>query len=211
MLARTVVLEGESRDRFNELCKSLTDELEPKTAIENLLVQKMAVAHWRQMRFWNIEKASMDHEVGKQSPDLANADPSLRDALALRNLGQSTGQLELRFDRQFERALRVFQRLRELGNKIAPNTTNAAPNVTPNAAPDAAPNLAPNAVPNVAPNVVPNVAPNVVPNVAPNLAPNLAPNVVPNVAPNLAPNEHFPSRDREGAVLNQIPSNEPAK
>lgn len=42
--------------------KSLTDELQPVTAIENLLVQKMAVAHWRQMRFWNIEKASMDHE-----------------------------------------------------------------------------------------------------------------------------------------------------
>jgi len=130
MLARTVVLEGESKDRFNELCKSLTDELEPRTAIENLLVQKMAVAHWRQMRFWNIEKAAMDHEVGKQSPEIAGADPSLRDALAMRSLGQSTGQLEIRFDRQFERALRVFQRLRErpvAQNQIPSNEPDKSP------------------------------------------------------------------------------------
>jgi hypothetical protein len=116
MLARTIVLDGESRERFNELCKSLTDELQPATSIEHLLVQKMAVAHWRQMRFWNIEKASMDYEVSKQSAEHAGADPSLRDALALRTLGsvgQTTSQFEVRFDRQFDRALSRFERLRE--------------------------------------------------------------------------------------------------
>jgi hypothetical protein len=124
MLARTVVLEGESRERFNELCTTIADELQPVTATEHLLVQKMAVAHWREMRFWNLEKAGMDHEVARQSGDDASADPTIRGALALRTLGQTTSQFEIRCDRQFDRALSRFERLRERpirGTQISAN------------------------------------------------------------------------------------------
>jgi hypothetical protein len=119
MLARTVVLDGESRERFNELCRSLTDELQPATAIENLLVQKMAVAHWRQMRLWNIEKATMALEVSKQPPAEAAGDPCVRDAIAFRSLGDESrsnfllNQFEMRYDRLFSRSLDRFEKHRQ--------------------------------------------------------------------------------------------------
>ncbi len=123
MLARTVVLDGESKERFNELFKSLADEINPAGAIEAILVQKMAVAQWRQMRFWNLEKAGMDYETARQSGELASADPSLRDALALRSLGSvATSQLEVRCDRQFDRALSRLERLRQRPIPAPPET-----------------------------------------------------------------------------------------
>ena len=94
ILARTVVLESESRDRFNQLYDSLVAEIQPVTAIETLLVQKMAVAQWRQMRLWSNEKANPE-----DGPNL----------------------WETRFDRQFDRALSTFERLRRLKHTSEPS------------------------------------------------------------------------------------------
>jgi hypothetical protein len=44
LLCHTVVLEGESKDRFEELLASLTAEWQPRTATEAALVETMAVA-----------------------------------------------------------------------------------------------------------------------------------------------------------------------
>jgi hypothetical protein len=57
MLARALLLPGESVDRFSLLYQSFYDELLPRTSIELALIEKMAVAHWRQMRLWSFEKA----------------------------------------------------------------------------------------------------------------------------------------------------------
>ncbi len=95
MLARTVVLEGESRDRFTALYKSLLDELKPVTAIEELLVQKMAVAQWRQIRIWSFEKNSMDTSAAN-----------------LQALGDRASIYETRYDRQFDRAMATLERRR---------------------------------------------------------------------------------------------------
>jgi hypothetical protein len=91
ILARTVVRDGESRDRFNQLFTSLIHELQPATAIENLLVQKMAVAQWRQMRLWGTEKTSIDEA------------PAANDKSSI---------CETRYDRQFDRALASLDRIR---------------------------------------------------------------------------------------------------
>lgn len=93
MLARSVVLESESRERFEKLHASLLEELQPATAIEKLLVMKMVTAQWRQMRQWNYERE------GQQSD-------------------RST-TTETRYDRQFERSLNTLLRLRD--QKSAPN------------------------------------------------------------------------------------------
>src|SRR5579872_2186828 len=66
-LAKAVVLHGESRQRFNTLVATLNSSLKPETEIDHLLVGKMAAAHWRQLRLWNLEKRGEkgcdDHEM----------------------------------------------------------------------------------------------------------------------------------------------------
>ena len=120
LLAGTVVLEGESVERFHALLDNLLAELQPQTTVETTLVENMAVARWRQMRIWGIEKANMEHqmrvraETGCASEDEDNA---TRCALAFRTLGDDSCSLELinryesRYDRQYLRAHRRFLEL----------------------------------------------------------------------------------------------------
>ena len=63
MLSGTIVLGGESEERFNALLADLHAELQPQTTVEITLVENMAVARWRQMRIWGIEKANMEHQM----------------------------------------------------------------------------------------------------------------------------------------------------
>jgi hypothetical protein len=100
LLSRSIVAKNESRDRFDEINQSLIQELQPTTAIESLLVQKMVVAQWRQMRLWGLEKRSIDLKTPFNS---------------------QIGMSESRYDRQFNRSLATLLSLRE--NKIAPEPT----------------------------------------------------------------------------------------
>src|SRR5258708_715287 len=56
MLSPTIVLNGESTDRFLGLIANLFEEFQPQT-FEESLIENMAVARWRQMRIWGMEKA----------------------------------------------------------------------------------------------------------------------------------------------------------
>lgn len=107
MIARAVVLDGESRERFHALLTSLRDELQPGTAIEHLLTHKMAVAHWRLMRVWGMEKAGI-----AGSADSPTTDAPARDGQAFGKSGAHLNEYEMRFDRQFTRALDRFERFR---------------------------------------------------------------------------------------------------
>jgi hypothetical protein len=108
MLARTVVLDGESLPRFHALMTSLQEELKPATAIENLLIHKMAVAHWRLMRVWGMERSGFSQE---SAPPESPGTPAC-DALALEKSVAHLNEYEMRFDRQFTRALDRFERFR---------------------------------------------------------------------------------------------------
>lgn len=99
MLARTVVLDAESRPRFDALMTSLQQELKPETTIENLLIHKMAAAHWRLMRTWGMERSGLSPESGPVAPTLGKSHNHLN-------------EYEMRFDRQFTRALDHFQKFR---------------------------------------------------------------------------------------------------
>ena len=100
MLARTVVLDVESRPRFDALMTSLQEELEPETTIENLLVHKMAVAHWRLLRIW-----AWNAPASRRNPEPPGAPAFGKPEVHL-------NEHEMRFDRQFTRALDRFGRFR---------------------------------------------------------------------------------------------------
>src|SRR3984957_13408592 len=120
MLSSTVVLKGESTDRFLGLLADLFEEFQPQTPFEQSLIENMAVARWRQMRIWGMEKASMEYEMHRQAaPSNSNdLDPSeqaaTRAAIAFRTLSDDSRSLELinryesRYDRQYLRAHRRF-------------------------------------------------------------------------------------------------------
>ena len=78
MLATTIVLKGESTDRFLGLLAALLEEFQPQTPFEESLIENMAVARWRQMRIWGMEKAGMEHEMRRQGelPNSTGLDPS---------------------------------------------------------------------------------------------------------------------------------------
>ena len=116
MLSQTIVLEAESRERFETLLTALMDEHQPVTETEIGLVESMAVARWRQLRVWSIEKADFDYEMAKV-PRSLGPNP-IRAAQTFRSLAQDGKALtvalrvEASFDRQFTRALRTFLMLK---------------------------------------------------------------------------------------------------
>lgn len=136
LLARTVVLDGESLERFTTLLYALRDELQPQTGIEATLVENMAVARWRQMRLWGMEKAGIAYEIQKQEcsdkPEVLEQDAPTRAALAFRTLSDHSRSLELmnryetRYERQYNRALARLMDLREKNNNFAKRTQSLA-------------------------------------------------------------------------------------
>ena len=137
MLSSTVVLKGESTDRFLSLLAALHEEFDPQTPFEESLIENMAVARWRQLRIWGMEKASMDHEMRRQPaiPNSAELDPpeqaATRAAVAFRTLSDDSRSLELinryesRYDRQYLRAHRRFLEVRD--RRTPPVTPPPAP------------------------------------------------------------------------------------
>lgn len=130
LLARTVVLQGESEERFNETLQDLLDEFQPATATEYLLVENMAVAHWRKRRLWDFGRNCMNEEaIHQQATQVENApvsaeitadpqtppicqDPAVLNSRAFRKLADESRVLDLEqryetaFDRQITRILK---------------------------------------------------------------------------------------------------------
>lgn len=121
ILAKTVVFEGESKDRFEELLAELTEELQPQTVNETALVETMAIAHWRQMRIWAIQKSSFDLEMAR--PEHAAYHGPVRAAVVFRDLADNSRVIDLlqryetTFDRQFFGALSLLIKLRTARNQ----------------------------------------------------------------------------------------------
>jgi hypothetical protein len=109
LLADSMVLEGESEDRFCAYLSCLEDELQPEPGIESSLVETMAVAHWRRMRIWSLEKAHYILESAKRLGD--GETPIIQLARSFRSLSDQSRALELlnryetRLSREFQRAL----------------------------------------------------------------------------------------------------------
>lgn len=121
LLARTIVLDGEDLEAFEQLLNSLTEQYTPAGPVESALIETMVVARWRQMRLWAMEKAGLAHQIALQPEPV---DPVTKAALAFRTLSDQSRSLELlnryetRYDRQFNRCV---ARLAALKTQKFPN------------------------------------------------------------------------------------------
>jgi len=119
LLAKAILIEGESAEHFYAFLDSVSAEFNPATPTERILIEKMAVSQWRTLRLWTIESSSINHEINRQLSATPDAAPSTRAMLAMRALGDTSKQSELlsryehRFDRQYRHALETLLRLRE--------------------------------------------------------------------------------------------------
>ena len=107
---------------LSSLVAALHEEFRPQTPFEDSLIENMAVARWRQMRIWGMEKAGMDHEMRRQSGmsnSVSTEDNATRASLAFRTLSDDGRSIELinrydtRCERQYYRAHRRFLEVRD--------------------------------------------------------------------------------------------------
>jgi hypothetical protein len=111
MLSSVIVLQCESKDRFDKLVASLFGEFQPQTSFEESLIENMAIVRWRQARILAMEKAGMDYEMRRQAEKTnSSEDAATRASIAFRTLSDDSRSLELinryesRYERQYYRA-----------------------------------------------------------------------------------------------------------
>lgn len=120
ILAQTIVLAEEDGDAFSKLLRSFETEFVPRTPNEAAMIENLAVARWRLMRVWGLEKEGFSLEIDKFDP--AMHAPATRAAMAFRALSDESRTLDLlhryetRYDRLYHRALNQFHKSREKSN-----------------------------------------------------------------------------------------------
>jgi hypothetical protein len=124
LLSESIVLDDECAENFALVLSLLEDELNPVTGIEQRFVETMALAQWRQLRLWTVEKVQIDREARKQylerygqefnSDNEVDNRPVTFAALAFRAMSDESralelvGRLDARYDRQYKSALSSF-------------------------------------------------------------------------------------------------------
>jgi hypothetical protein len=63
MLAKVILLEGESLEIFREFMHSLEATWQPVGPIEDSFLEIMALAQWRRMRLLGMERAGFNHQI----------------------------------------------------------------------------------------------------------------------------------------------------
>jgi hypothetical protein len=121
LLSEAVLIYGECEETFHTFNLEFTAALHPTNPIEEDLVNTMAVARWRRMRIWHLEKTTleiqMEREHGKNPS--ANYPPDILESLAFTALSDNSRALDLinryesRYDRQYHRAFRSLRDLRK--------------------------------------------------------------------------------------------------
>ena len=118
MLAKTILLPGESEPRFLALLNRLIASHSPISEPENDAILRMAVATWRQLRVWSFQTLDMSREIARQDPTDSAAPAPFRAALAFRALCHDESntlacshRYETAFERQYYRALNTLRDL----------------------------------------------------------------------------------------------------
>ncbi len=139
ILAKSVVLANECPLSFEHSHAALRDELQPRTYIDNELVEIMAAAHWRRKRAWCIERDQLTHAIearqvdANDQPPSENAasenaeSPSMQTALAFGALCGGPGNLksirryEVTWSREFLRHLSLYESRHDFTKQTEPN------------------------------------------------------------------------------------------
>lgn len=117
MLAETVLLTGESRERFVQLLENYIETFKPLSEPEHNVIQKMVVAHWRHIRAWSTLQTNFNCEIARQDSTLSHPLRASSAELAMSqqgNLLALAARYETGFDRQFKSAMRDLEFLRKL-------------------------------------------------------------------------------------------------
>jgi len=119
ILAKAVVIDGESLEAFLELLASITAEYPPATDTEDTWVDKAATAQWRYLRTVTIDAAAIAYEMRRQAITNAAEDSPTRAMLAMRALSNNSRNPELMrryeqsFDAQYHRAIKALNAIRD--------------------------------------------------------------------------------------------------
>jgi hypothetical protein len=122
LVASTILIEGESAERFEALLASLVAEYEPKTETEMQLIENMAVCKWKQLRIWALENVGHTEEIRRQraaSSEMAakslaeRAYYALAELIETKRIMDAMHRYESRFDRQYMRALSMLEDIRK--------------------------------------------------------------------------------------------------
>jgi hypothetical protein len=131
ILSELVLLPGEDPESFEADAADLFDEHCPVGPTEEELVEMMAVARWRRMRVWNLEKACLAGQMGKEYSAASEPKPDACTvtAMAFRALADNARTLDLvnryesRYDRQYFRAHRRLLELQDRRMRNEPDNT----------------------------------------------------------------------------------------
>jgi hypothetical protein len=110
--ARTVVLPGENREEFDQLCDDLEVEWNPKSRTEQFYVEQMAVSQWKLTRM-EVGEVAIFEDVAASTTKLP-----LLDRL---------WQAECRLERSYARAQRELERLQNSRRQSHSQTEEPAP------------------------------------------------------------------------------------
>lgn len=119
ILASSVVLDNESASRFAAILNSFYADYGPRDATERVLVERMAIAHWRLMRIWAVEAADLRDEQNRQAGPLLLLDAPSRTAHAIRSRSNAErhpdpiGRRESRYSREFQTAYEALWKHRD--------------------------------------------------------------------------------------------------
>ena len=110
--ARTVVLPGENREEFTQLCDDLEVEWHPQSRTEQFYVEQMAVSQWKLIRM-EVSEVNLFKDADNAKDQL-----SLLDRL---------WQGECRLERSYARAQRELERLQHSRGQAAHQPEEPAP------------------------------------------------------------------------------------
>jgi hypothetical protein len=128
IFSRTMVLQCESQPRFEQVLAELKDQVQPRNSSESGYVEMMAIARWRQMRVWAVQKTAIELEMARveassieHSHDApsentaADLTPVVLATLAYRALADNNfldklHRYETSYDRQFAKAQAAIQK-----------------------------------------------------------------------------------------------------
>jgi hypothetical protein len=122
--ARTVVLPGENREEFTQLCNDLEVEWRPHSRTEQFYVEQMAVSQWKLIRMEVVEINIF------KDPEAAKNQLPMLDRL---------WQAECRLERSYSRAQRELERLQNSRRQPDPQPEEKPAEATSPAASPAAP------------------------------------------------------------------------
>ena len=124
LLARAVVIAGESADQLAALSAQFHAEFRPRTQTETQHVETMILCRWRLHRVWEFESASLNQEIARLAAAVEAQAPRVRAVQAFRNLSDQSRSLDLlnRYETKFARDfIRAHKALMELKAKPVPD------------------------------------------------------------------------------------------